>query len=253
MAKKRKKGKKEEEEEYEFIPPEFNEKEFLEKEIRDTRTALLTIGYAIVLGVIAGGISALGRSYVAPCILIVLVGIALLKYFYKALNIDTSQFARKNWVGNVGTLFMTFLAIWVLMINIPFLDLAKPTVDTVIVWVDDGTTVHGLEYKYVQTSGDYKWVVMDNDTWTPPIKTNSSTHVNITARVTDNGRLSRVEVGIGSTATYNQMTGYDDKRFEFEFTADQLGGQSLMFYIHAEDSAGNSVIWNPTISISAAA
>ncbi len=253
MAKKRKKGKKEEEEEYEFTPPEFNEKEFLQKEITDTRTAIFTIGYAIVLGIVAGGLSALGRSYVAPSVLIAVIGIALLRYYYKALNVDMSQFTRRNWLGNIGTLFFTFLAVWVLMTNVPFMDLAKPSVDKVIVWVDDGTTIHGLEYKLVPAHGDYEWVVMDNDTWTPPIHANSTTKVNITAKVTDNGQLSVVEIGIGSTATYYQMTGYDENRFEYQITADQLAGQSLMFYIHAADNAGNVDDWNPAVPIPATA
>ncbi|HUW42923.1 MAG TPA: hypothetical protein VMW02_01660, partial [Thermoplasmata archaeon] len=61
MAKKRKKGKPEPED-YEFRPPDFDEKEFLQKELRDTRTALLTIVYAICFGLAAGLISMMGAN-----------------------------------------------------------------------------------------------------------------------------------------------------------------------------------------------
>jgi hypothetical protein len=249
MAKKRKKDKKEEEE-YEFTPPEFDEKEFLKKEIKDTKTAIWTIGYAGVFGIIAGEISALGRSLVAPSILVALIGIVFLRYFYQMLDIDIGQFTRKNWVGNIGTFFFTFLAIWVLMVNVPFMDLANPSVDKVIVWVDDGTTIRGLEYKFVDARGIYDWVPISNDSWSPVIHTTTTTTVNITARVTDNGHLSVVEVAIGSTSTYYSMTGYDTKRFQYQFTGDKLvAGQGLMFYVRAGDRVGNSVVFNPQTTI----
>ena len=251
MAKKRKKGKKEEEK-YEFTPPEFDEKEFIKKELRDTRTAIWTIGYAIILGIVAGVVSGLGKSYVGLSILIALVGIIFMNYFYSIVHVDVKQFTRRNWVGNIGTFFFTFLAIWVLMINVPFLDIAAPNVSKVIVWVNnnDGSGLHGLEYKFVDTKGVYDWVPMNNDTWTPVIHTSNSTTVNVTARVVDNGHLSTVEVAITSTSTYNPMTGYDTSRFEYQFTGDQLvAGNNLVFYIRAQDAAGNSIVFSPSTTI----
>jgi len=255
MAKKRKKDKKEEEE-YEFTPPEFDEQEFLQKEIKDTKTAILTIGYAIVFGIIAGGLAAIDKALVAPGILIGLAGIVSLRYFYKLMNFDISHLTRRSWVGTIGSFFMTFLAIWVLMINVPFMDLATPSVDKVVVWVDDGSALHGLEYKFVQTRGVYDWVVMNNDTWTPVIHATSTTTVNITARVADNGHLSLVEVAIGSqTSSFWPMTaqGTLKARYQYQFagnTPDHLVvGQGLLFYIHAQDRAGNSITFYPLTTI----
>ena len=56
MAKKRKKDKQEAEE-YEFTPPEFNEKEFLKKELTDLKVGLITVVFAIALGVAAAAIT----------------------------------------------------------------------------------------------------------------------------------------------------------------------------------------------------
>jgi hypothetical protein len=247
MAKKRKKDKKEEEE-YEFTPPDFDEKEFLRKEIKDTKTSLITIGLAVLFGIIAGGIAAIDRSLVAPALLVGLAGVVSLKYIYDLLKVDVSHFQKKNWLGSVGTFFFTFLAITVLLINVPFADLADPTVDKVIVWVDDGTMLHGLEYKFVDARGAYDWVLIGNETWTPLIRATDT--VNITAHVADNGKLSVVEIAIGSaTANYTSMTKDNDARFQYQPLSAQLQNSALIFYIRAVDSAGNSFVFNPLVTI----
>ena len=247
MAKKRKKDKKEEEE-YEFTPPNFDEKDFLRKEIKDTRTALITIGIAVVFGIVAGGISVIDRSLVALSLLIGLAGVVSLRYIYQLFKVDVSHFQKKNWLGSIGSFFFTFLAITVLLINVPFADFADPTVDKVIVWVDDGTLpLNGLEYDVAQE----KWVPTDPLNWTAIRATDT---VNITAHVADNGKLSVVEIAIGSsTGTYHSMVKGSDSRYEYSFTGDQLvPGQSMMFYIRAVDGAGNSLVFNPQTAISVA-
>ena len=246
MAKKRKKGKKEEEEEYEFTPPEFDEKEFLQKEIKDTKSSLITIAIAVVFGILAGGLAAIDRALVAPALLIGLAGVIFLKYIYQLLKVDISHFQRRNWLGAVGTFFFTFLAVTVLMINVPFIDLANPTVDKVIIWVDDGGVVNGAEYKFNDEAKTFSWVGYDN--WTPTIRATST--VNLTAHIADNGKLTTTEVAIVPTVSvYHAMLKYGDSRYNYSFKGDQLSGQALLFYIHAVDSAGNEVQFNPTSTI----
>ena len=245
MAKKRKKGKPEPEE-YEFRPPDFNEKEFLKKELRDTRTALVTIAYAIVFGIVAGVISMMGSNLMAVAFLAGIAGIVTLGTFYKLAKVDTSGMKRRNWVGNVGTFFFTFLAIWVLMLNMPFADHARPTVDQVIVWVDDGTHVYGKEYKLNAASGAYEWTAV-NASHDPVIRANSSYRINITARVSDNGKLKSVEIAVGSVAGgYTAMISEGKSRYGYQVTGDTLSATSdLMFFISARDAADNSILFNP--------
>jgi hypothetical protein len=245
MAKKRKKGKPEPEE-YEFRPPDFDEKEFLKKELRDTRTALVTITYAIVFGIIAGMISMMGTNLMAVAFLAGIAGIVTLGTFYKLAKVDTSGMKRRNWVGNIGTFFFTFLAIWVLMLNMPFADHARPTVDQVIVWVNDGTHVYGKEYKLNAASGAYEWTAV-NASHDPVIRANSSYRINITARVSDNGNLKSVEIAVGSVASgYNPMISEGKSRYGYQVTGDTLSATSdLMFFISARDAADNSILFNP--------
>ena len=247
MAKKRKKDKKEQEE-YEFVPPEFDEKEFLKKEIKDTKTSLITIVIAVVFGILAGALSAINDSMVLPSLLFGLAGVVALKYIYGLLKVDISHFQKKNWLGSIGTFFFTFLAIFVLLINVPFLDLAAPSVDNVAVWVTEGTIEYGFEYDL----SDAKWTATNATHGSIPETVTAE--VNISADVADNGELSVVEVAVGSeTGTYHPMTKGSDGRYQYQFTGDQLdSGRDLMFYIRASDMAGNSYVFSPARTIDVA-
>lgn len=250
MAKKRKKDKPKPED-YEFRPPDFDEKEFLQKELRDTRTALVTIIYAVCFGIVAGLISMMGANLAPVAFLVGIAGIVTLKYFYAIVKVDTSGLKKRNWAGNIGTYFFTFLAIWVLMLNMPFSDHAPPAVDKVIVWVDDGTNVYGKEYKLSEVSDNtYLWVALDagND---PVILANSNYRINITARVTDNGQLNSVRIALGPISSgYQAMTFEGKLRYGYQVTGDMLSASSdLMFFISARDAAGNSVLFNPASAL----
>jgi hypothetical protein len=246
MAKKRKKDKKEDED-YEFTPPEFDEKEFLKKEIKDTKTSLVTIILAVVFGILAGGLAAISRSMVLPSLLIGLAGVVGLKYIYPLLKIDVSHFQKKNWLGSIGTFFFTFLAIFVLLINVPFMDLANPSVEDVAVWVTDGSLQYGFEYD----TKDSIWT-NTNDSYESIIVT-SSASINISANVADNGDLSVVEIAIGSPGTYHAMTKGADGKYMYLLTGDQLvSGSALTFYIRASDMTGNTLSFHPARTINIA-
>lgn len=250
MAKKRKKDK-EDAEEYEFMPPEFDEKEFLKKELTDIRVGLITVVFAIVLGVIAALISIANDELVIVAFFVGIAGIAVLKQFYAIVKIDTSEFKKKNWAGNIATLFFTFLAIWVLLLNMPFSDHASPVVENVIVWVNDGTKTVGIEYKFVESTGVYDWVSMDPDNYTADnvVHASASYTINITARVTDNGKLSTVMIsGISQSIPVTSMTSEGSHRFGYSVPGDSLGS-ALTFYIAAADSEGNSSTFHPVRSI----
>jgi hypothetical protein len=245
MAKKRKKDKPKTED-YEFRPPDFDEKEFLQKEITDSRTALVTIIYAVCFGIVAGLISMMGANLAPVAFLVGIAGIVTLRYFYAIVKVDTSGFKKRNWAGNIGTLFFTFLAIWVLMLNVPFSDHAPPSVDKVIVWVDNGETVYGKEYKLSEVSGTYQWAAV-NLTHDPVILARGNYSINITAKITDNGQLITPEIAVGSVELgYHAMTPEGKLRYGYKVTGDNLSAfPNLMFFISARDEAGNSVLFIP--------
>ncbi|MGQ9587560.1 MAG: hypothetical protein ACUVT7_04165 [Thermoplasmata archaeon] len=253
MAKKRKK-EKERGEEYEFKPPEFDEKEFLRQELRNTRIALYTIGYAGLVGVAAGLVSMVSRDLLGVAFLLVILGIVSLKWVYLLLKVDVKSFTRRNWAGNIGTYFFTFLAVWVLLLNMPFADNSKPSIDKVIVWVErpqgTGTNLTGVEYEWISTQGVYGWVGLWGEDPGTLIRADVNHTINITARVVDNGALRSVQVSIETASSFTDMNPIGDSRYGYSFTGDQLSSSpSLMFYIRAIDKAGNERTFYPKASL----
>ncbi len=249
MAKKRKRDK-EEEEEYEFRPPEFNEKEFIEKELRDSKAVIITVIYALGFAVIAGLISGASHDLVGVSFVVVIAGILSLKWVYGLFGIDTKTFQKRNWAGNIGTFFFTFLAIWILLMNTPFADFSNPVVNRVVVWVDDGTSVRGLEYTFDKTTNVYTWEQV-NKTFPATIISGSNQTINITAKVADNGKLRSVEIVIGSYSTgglVNMTRSTLDDRYEHKVTESAIDALPY-FFIVASDSAGNSVTFQNAVPL----
>ncbi|UCE91121.1 MAG: hypothetical protein JSV90_06785 [Methanobacteriota archaeon] len=250
MAKKRKKDKKRKEEEYEFKPPEFDEEEFLRRELRDTKTVLMTVGYAALFGIVAAVLSNLSSKLIGISFLLVFVGLYSLRYFYQFMKVKTEEFQKKNWAGNVAWFFLTFLAVWVLTFNYPFSDHANPEVEDVVVWVTDLDTgsVTAFEYYYNGTIGAYRWSPDDAKI----AAAGANLTVNITARVSDNGALSSVEISVGRTeGAYETMEEERVSRYGYELTEEDLEGieGELMFFIHAEDRKGNEITFMPVVGL----
>jgi len=248
MAKKRKKDK-EKEEEYEFRPPDFSEREFLKKELRDTKGALYTILYAILFGAIAGVISMFSNGLEIISFMVVFIGMVTLRYFYDIVKVDTSEYAKKNWAGNIGTFFFTFLAIWVLMMNPPFADDSSPTIEKVRVYVTHGLDIDYIEYQYVKSEGTYLWLSSTGERITA---TNTPVHgaadytINVTARITDNTGVSSAMISISfSPGTYHNMTYEGAHIYGSDFTGGILTTSELRFHFLATDHHGHEARQSP--------
>jgi hypothetical protein len=130
MAQKKRKEEEKKEAQYEFIPPSFDEKDFLEKDIRATKVTLLSSIWGLVFGVVVGLLN--GPFYsllnsLSPYVglLILLLGIYLLKFFFQWAKIDTKEIDKKGWLGNYAMFFFLFLGIWILLINAPFVTIVR--------------------------------------------------------------------------------------------------------------------------------
>ncbi|MGB2826399.1 MAG: hypothetical protein WBC49_07185 [Thermoplasmata archaeon] len=255
MAKKRKKDKAKKEEEYEFRPPEFDEKEFIKKELRDTKTVLITVGYAAFFGVLATALAHISNNLIGLSFLLVFVGLYSLKYFYPFLKIKTEDFQKKNWAGNVAWFFLTFLAVWILTFNFPISDHADPKVEDIVVWVtnEDTGNITAIDYVYIPSQGSYGWDPRDDGEFDGIIAANGNFTVNITARVTDNGNLRITEISVGDVqGIYSDMEDDADvlNRFDHEIGGEDLEGLSrLFFFIHAVDDHDNDITFVPVTGI----
>lgn len=254
MAKKRRKSEKEPEEEYEFKPPEFDEREFLQKELAETRSVIFTVLYAIVLGVVAGLLCASNTAFLGPSFLIAIGGMLSLPYVYPMFKIDSKAFQKRNWLGNIGTFFFTFLAIWILLLNQPFADLAKPTISDITVWVDrpgqaGGNNTTRIDYKLNTVAGVFQWTPKYGEPLSDVIKVNTSYHLNISAKVADNRGLKSVMISVNG-ADYVPMTSESKNRWGYKLEAFTLSSQvGLSMKISAEDKSGNDALFIPSATI----
>lgn len=246
MAKKRKKDK-EPQEDYEFRPPDFDEKDFLRKEMRDIRASLLTIVFAVIFGALAGAIALASPDFALVGLIIAIAGMVALPTIYRFVKVDTSSFQKKHWAGNFGTFFFTFLAIWVMLMNPPFSDHAKPTIEGVAVWIENDGNFTSLEYVYLKENNltwGYYWVA-PNTTWpAATVHVDADDTVNITAKIADNGKLVTAEIAFDTqSAQFSAMTEEEDNRFGFQVTGDFSTTWSV--YFRAVDNAGNVQLYHP--------
>ncbi len=117
MAQKKRKEEEKKEPQYEFVPPDFDEKDFLEKDIRATKITLLSSAWGLIFGIIAG----LTNS-ISPFIglLLLFVGIYLLRFILPLFKIDVKEIDKKGWLGNIAMFFFLFLGTWIMLLNPPF-------------------------------------------------------------------------------------------------------------------------------------
>ncbi len=229
MAKKRRKA--EEKKEY-FKKPEFDEVEFMQKEIGNTKVALLTIIFSVPIAILAYLITLAGMPVAA--FLIGIGSIFLLRYVYQFFNIETDEFQTKDWVGNGAMFFLTWLAIWVLILNMPFSDLTNPTIGKVNMMNCPGIAEMTLDSESVNTC---------------TLAPNETRDFTVTTTVTDNSEVQTVVIQFTSpTVSYVMTKGSGDS---YSYSLLITEGESRTFHIIAEDVNGHTET-SPTFTFSAA-
>lgn len=118
MAKKRRRTKPKEEEEYEFVPPDFDEREFILKDIYGTKILLVVSLLAVLMGIAASLIQNAWEWYGG--MLLLLLVIAGMKEFMKLIGFDLELVETKTMIGNYILFFLLSLGTWILLINPPF-------------------------------------------------------------------------------------------------------------------------------------
>jgi len=247
MAKKRKK-EKEAEEKYEFVPPEFDEKQFLKDEITATKRIVLVVLYGILFGALAAAVTALTKNGYYGFFMF-LVGIGFIRYFLITMKIDLSKFTKKNWAESGIYFFFTFLAIWILAVNPPFVDYIGPEVKDISLSIDvDGTMV---VYNY--SMGTHQWqTAKDNASVMSALWSafNNSAPVNIYAHVGDSSGLKSAPVITiaPNNPVVSSMTYVENYTYRYSIGSMGLNylnnGQIFTFSISAEDNNGNQGNFN---------
>jgi hypothetical protein len=118
MAKKRRLVEKEEEE-YEFVPPEFDEKEFILKDLYGTKILIVVSILAIVIGILCACLQRAWAWYGGLALLVLTA--CVLKQLLKSLKFDVDLIEQKSMIGNYVLFLLLGLGVWVLFINPPFM------------------------------------------------------------------------------------------------------------------------------------
>ena len=122
MAKKRRIIEKEAQEEYEFVPPEFDEEEFIRKDLYGTKVLLVVACFSIIIGILCSclQLSFSDKTGLWLGLLLLFLGIAAIKPMLRLFRFDPELLERKSMVGNYIMYLLLGLGIWILMINPPF-------------------------------------------------------------------------------------------------------------------------------------
>lgn len=108
------------EETYEWVPPEFDEKAFLEKDILSTKSLMISALLAIVFGIIAFGLGTVLGDLKLLGVLLIFIGAAGLKNLYMIFGIKNEDIDKKMLAGNIMLFILLALGIWILLMNEPF-------------------------------------------------------------------------------------------------------------------------------------
>jgi hypothetical protein len=211
MAKRRKKDE-EEKEDKPFKIPKFDEESYFRRERRNIKTTFLAFLFACLIAFICFGFWALmGSSTEFRWFLVFLVFIAntaFIRFIYLRLNIDISDFTRRNWFMIYGTYFFTWILIFIVLVNPPFYDDEAPMVDLVI--------------------------LPDMQEFGNPIK--------IVAKITDNAGVDKSDIifTINNQTIDNNKFSFTDNLFIYEFQSPKNHSKDITynFEIRVNDISG---------------
>jgi hypothetical protein len=227
MAQKKKKEpqkvQEKKEEKFEWTPPDFDEREFLTKDMKGTRVLLITALFSTIAGIVAFLLT--GTSWYLG--VVVIIGIIVsLRYIYPLFKIDVKAIEKKAWAGNIAMFFLLSLGIWIVLMNPPFSDHTEPTlVDNHILIQDE--------------IGN--WTIAGNLN----TEIHSGQSIIFQVNASDIGGIDSVEISIykqGSTGSFVGMNNTSDSQYEYDASYTTDGSDPTVYYyiIKATDKFGNN-------------
>lgn len=179
-------------------PPEFDEVEYMRREIESAKVAVVTIAWAVVGAIIAYLLYAFVPF--AGAIVGFFAGLATFGALYfvlPVLGLPIHGFKTRDWLGNFSVYFFSWLAFWILILNPPFGDHTPPTVSTIVV-SSAGSTA--------PAAGSLICTAVSRSPM--QITTGSNTTLYLLFRATDNVGVTRVAVTVnGASVSPTEVSG----------------------------------------------
>ena len=120
MAKKRRRTTEKAEETYEFVPPEFDEKEFLLKDLYGTKVFMVVLLLAVIVGILASCIQKFANDFWWLGLLLIILAMISFKQLLSLLKFRAELVEQKTLIGNYIMFLFLSLGIWILLLNPPF-------------------------------------------------------------------------------------------------------------------------------------
>jgi len=125
-----------------FSPPEFDEVDYMRREIAGAKASILVVLWALVGGLLAYGM-VLGGLHWAIAFLLGLGTFLGLQFVMPTFGVHSEKFVRRDWIGHGATYFFSWLAFWILLLNAPFSDFTSPTIHGILVGTYDSAANPG--------------------------------------------------------------------------------------------------------------
>jgi heme/copper-type cytochrome/quinol oxidase subunit 4 len=134
MAKRRK--EKDEDEDKPFKLPKFDEEKFLKRERRNIKSTFISFLFGILIAIVCFGFWALMAGETTLrwplVVLVALANAAFIKYIYIRINLDISDFTKKNWFSSYIIYLFTWLIVFIVLVNPPFYDDESPRIELAV-------------------------------------------------------------------------------------------------------------------------
>ncbi len=120
MAKKKRRIVEQPEEEYEFTPTEFNEREFILKDLYMTKVFAVVMVLAVIVGIVAAVIYNHSPDFWYLGMILSFAVAALLKKILELFKFRVEMLEMKSMLGNYLLFLVLALGICILFVNAPF-------------------------------------------------------------------------------------------------------------------------------------
>lgn len=183
-----------------FQPDEFDETEHMQKENRSAKMLGISLGVAIVAGLVSfllmraallvGGGFHLYLPLVSP---VLFFGAVL--YLFSRFGIVIKELDWKKWLENGAMYLLTWFVVWMVSMNPPFTDISGPVIsdDLVQLDLDSQVNVSYIDYNSAGRSIVGDDVLGEND-FVPIEARNGLMNISIFLLVTDNWKVKEVNL-----------------------------------------------------------
>jgi len=140
-----------------FELPEFDEKEYLEEQLKIGRGVFFSILWAVIIAIFTYFVYIMFRDPWTYIFIPGILGMLSLYLILPKLKVPLSEIKMKSWLNFVFAFGLTWIAVVIIALNPPFSDFADPIIDG-----DDYRTLSRQEFNATEPSVHVRALIVDN-------------------------------------------------------------------------------------------